>query len=425
MFDIRHINIALELFSSLFVLLLILFLLVGDNPKTKLGKWFLLLLVCNMVILLSDAAALAFKGNTAAYAGYVVRISNFLVFSFGYIIMAVFANYLITYLSAKAEIPAWILRLIHVICAVSIALVVLSQFNGMYYIIDQNNMYQRQEWFWLSQVCGIVCMVIAASLVIRCRKKIARRDFIFLLSYIIFPTVGMVLQIMLYGLAFLNIGMTISITAVYLSVQMDQSMQLAESRAAIMLSQIQPHFLYNTLGVIDDLCFQDPDKAHKAILDFSKFLRGNMDSLTKKEPVSFEKELEHTMLYLSLEKLRFEERLTIIYDVQTTEFRLPALTVQPLVENAVRYGIMKKDKGGTIIIRTAEAEDCYRVTIEDDGAGFNPNGVIGGDRSHIGISNVRSRLRVLCDSRLAVNSAPGKGTTVIIEVPKSGGMVKW
>ena len=197
-----------------------------------------------------------------------------------------------------------------------------------------------------------------------------------------------------------------------------QKSELTNAHITTMLSQIQPHFLYNILASINNLCQGNP-AAREAILTFSDYLRGNMDSLNDNKLIPFEKELEHTRQYLWLEELRFEKRLRVVYEIEAADFLLPALTLQPLVENAVRHGVTKKEGGGTIALRTEQSPHHIRITIRDDGVGFDPGTPPPADgRSHIGIGSVRSRLASMCGGTLTVESTPGEGTTACIQLPK-------
>lgn len=198
----------------------------------------------------------------------------------------------------------------------------------------------------------------------------------------------------------------------------EQENELTESRISIMLSQIQPHFLYNSLNSIGHLCEKDPPTAKTAVDDFAAYLRGNLDSVKRTKPVPFEKELEHVRIYLSLEKIRFDEELNIVWNTQATGFLIPALTVQPLVENAVKYGVGKKVGGGTVTISSAEYPDRFEVAVSDDGVGYDPSVVQDDGRSHIGIDNVRSRLASMMGGRLNITSQQGAGTTATIIIPK-------
>ena len=199
----------------------------------------------------------------------------------------------------------------------------------------------------------------------------------------------------------------------------EQDRELAENRISIMMSQIQPHFLYNSLASIYYMCDEDPQLAKKAIDEFSSYLRVNMDSLKQTRNVPFAEELKHIRNYLNLEKMRYDDRLQIFYNIETTDFLVPALSIQPIVENAVRHGISKQPEGGILDISAYEKEDCYEIVIEDDGVGFDPEkGSDDTSRSHIGIENVRYRLREMCGGELEITSEIGFGTTATIRIPK-------
>jgi LytS/YehU family sensor histidine kinase len=194
--------------------------------------------------------------------------------------------------------------------------------------------------------------------------------------------------------------------------------ELEKSRIAIMLSQIQPHFLYNSLTSVMDLCDSNPKQAKGAIADFADYLRGNLSSLKTEKPISFRTELEHIEKYLRLEKLRFQDELEIVYDIQIQDFMLPTLSVQPLVENAVKHGVGQKSGGGTVTIRTYETEDDYVICITDDGVGFADGEYAENEGTHIGIENTKKRLQMMVNARLEIESKKGEGTKACIFIPK-------
>jgi signal transduction histidine kinase len=211
----------------------------------------------------------------------------------------------------------------------------------------------------------------------------------------------------------------------YMEGKLQLERKLNESRISIMLSQIQPHFLYNALAVISRLCDKDSAKAKKATINFSNYLRGNMSLLESSELIPFQNELNHTISFLNLENAMYGEALNVIYDIKALDFKLPALTVQPIAENAIKHGIGKKEGGGTVTISTKETEDNYLVIITDDGVGFEQEKTDNGNyptdgQQHIGINNVRLRLSAQCGGSLKIESKPGAGTTATIIIPKKG-----
>lgn len=194
--------------------------------------------------------------------------------------------------------------------------------------------------------------------------------------------------------------------------------ELSDMNMTLMLSQIQPHFMYNALNTIKYLTKKDPKTAENAIVRFSSYLRANMDSLTQKEPISFKKEMEHVDNYISIERLRFGDRLNVEYNIEYDNFTIPPLTIQPIAENAIKHGINQKVNGGTLKISSFEKNEYIIILIEDDGVGFDVNEVKNDGRSHVGMNNIKSRLKEMLNAEVIVESAENQGTTVTIKIPK-------
>ena len=192
-----------------------------------------------------------------------------------------------------------------------------------------------------------------------------------------------------------------------------KNLELQNAHIAIMLSQIQPHFLYNALNTLQYICKKDSVLAAEAIEHFAKYLRGNMDSLSMEHLIPFQEELEHINHYLYIEKLRFGDRIQIVYDLPYTDFYIPTLTLQPIVENAIRHGITKRPSGGTVWITTELEQNNIYIKVIDNGVGFQDNKNFD-DRSHIGLINVKKRLELQCNGALTISSSKNQGTTVII-----------
>jgi LytS/YehU family sensor histidine kinase len=192
--------------------------------------------------------------------------------------------------------------------------------------------------------------------------------------------------------------------------------QLTEAKLAALRSQLQPHFLFNALGAIAELMHRDVEAADRMIVRLSRLLRQSLDEGGARE-VPLEHELGILEPYLELEKLRLGDRLSVTLEIDPAAraARVPALVLQPLVENAIRHGIAPRRAPGTVAIRARRDAGALLLEIEDDGAG------LGGDRpGGIGLTNTRARLAELYGdaSALELEGAPGRGTRVRLSIPQ-------
>ena len=191
---------------------------------------------------------------------------------------------------------------------------------------------------------------------------------------------------------------------------------MAEQRIQIMMTQIQPHFLYNTLSTIQVLCSVDPRRAAEITGKFSVYLRQNLNSLEFPGMISFEKELEHTRTYADIEMIRFPN-IRMEYAIEDAGFSLPPLTVQPIVENAIRHGVRIREEG-IIRVSARKAEGVHEIVISDNGVGFDTGAIQGNDGTHIGLKNVQERIERMCGGSVTVDSRLGEGTTVTLRIPE-------
>lgn len=381
------------------------------------------------LLLAMDALSWAFRGYPGKVGYYTVHIFNFMVFFTSYVILVLYHIYVCSYIfneERKQHSIVFPIRvyLVYLICLLGILLLIISQFTNLYYYFDANNCYHRNAMYPLSLLIALVGALLDFSLLIQYRKRIKKMIFISLISYIVLPVIAAVILAMYYGISLLNISITISMVFMFIVASIEQKKVLEEKekemsdlRIEVMLSQISPHFIYNTLTAIQYLCTKDPKMAEETIGEFASYLRNTIDSLTTKQNILFEKELEHVKNYLSIVRKRFGDCVNVVYDIKEKNFSIPTLTLQPIVENAVKYGIGKKANGGTITIRTEKTGNDYIITVADDGVGFDVKKVKEDGRSHIGIRNVRSRIESMCEGSLMVESMTGKGTVVRIQVP--------
>ena len=420
----RPINIALDLYSAAVCLILVCYLCFGRGRKDKMRQWFIAMCAINFGMAVGDIPNWAFEGLARPWYPAALWTGSLLFWVCSSLMPLAFTFYLVEYLAPRAKVHRHFLWCAAGLCAAAVAGSVLSLWNGMFFTVTAENVYQRGDWFWLSQALPFLMYALDIAIFAVYHKSLDRKDFRILSSYIFLPLAAEAVQMFNYGIALLNTGVALALLIIFINIQSEQELrierqekELAQSRMDSMLSQIQPHFLYNSLTAIRRLCDHDPQQAKAAITDFALFLRANMDSLGSRAPIPFEQELSHTRHYLALEQQRFQERLRVVYDIGCQDFSVPPLTLQPIVENAVRHGVLRREEGGSVTISTGETATAYVITVSDDGVGFQPD-TAAESRSHIGIENVRSRLAALCGGTLDIQSVAGAGTTVIITIPR-------
>ena len=324
-------------------------------------------------------------------------------------------------LSKKLAKPLWIGNL--ALLTVYVGLIVLNLFVHIFFYA-KGGQYVRSGTLMLAQgyqVAALATVFFVAAL----SKKLKPGAKVAFSVYCFLPLVGIVAQILLpgYAIAYLSVSVAIEILFAFLNVERNFELALEEEKAKdaqvrMMLSQIQPHFVYNALSCISTMIPTDPEKAQKTLDDFTEYLRANLSSLTENRLISFADELKHIEAFVALEEIRFGERVKVVYDIQTKDFFLPPLTVQPLVENAVRHGILQKVEGGTVTLRSYETEEAYVIEVSDDGVGFDVADSGLSSNKHIGINNIRYRLSKMNKGTVDIESAPGKGCKATVTLFK-------
>lgn len=211
--------------------------------------------------------------------------------------------------------------------------------------------------------------------------------------------------------------------------ELRQSVQTAvRTEMAFLQAQIKPHFLYNALNTMIALCPVDPDKTMRLLLELSQYLRGSFDFHNRDQFVPLQKELELIESYIYLEKARFEDRLQMEYLIEgDLKVMIPPLSIQPIVENAVRHGIMERAAGGTVSLQISVTQDKIRVVVTDNGVGMEPeklSRLLSGRATHrgVGLINIHERLKTLNRSGLDIESRPGQGTRVSFELSRAAFM---
>lgn len=207
-----------------------------------------------------------------------------------------------------------------------------------------------------------------------------------------------------------------------------QQLRLNEARLAALSSQINPHFLFNTLNSVASLIRQDPEQARQVVYKLSKILR----RLLRKQDnlVTLREELSFIDDYLAIEMVRFGDKLHFVKDVEPDclDMLVPSMLLQPLVENSIRHGLASKVAGGTIRVRGTKADKRLQITVEDDGVGIPEAKLARLFENGIGVNNVNERLKVLYGDnyKMWIDSRPSEGTSTGVEIPEqvSGNVVE-
>lgn len=422
------IHIALELWGSVFCFISAFCIFLGRAFEKKKLRIVVSMQLANAFLLIADAGSWYYRGYLGKFGYYSVRIFNFTVFFFSILITIFYHAYICSYLFAGERrkfrnVPIRV-HLVYIIGTAAILLLIISQFTHWYYYFDENNVYHRNSMYALSVIVGMLPCVLDFTLLIQYRKRLSKIMLFSLIAYLAVPMLTACVLMFYYGISLLNICLTICMIFIFLAaitenrkIREQKEKEMADLRIEVMLSQISPHFIYNTLTAIQYLCVKDPMMAEETVGEFAAYLRNTIDSLTTKKSIPFEKELEHVKNYLAIEKKRFGDCVHVIYDIKEKEFEIPTLTIQPIVENAIKYGIGKKENGGTVWICTEKTKDGYQITVKDNGVGFDVNAVLDDKRSHIGIHNVKSRLKSMCGGVLQIESVLGEGTEAIVRIP--------
>lgn len=417
-----EVNIALLVFAAIFTIFLLVGTLLIDSRGKRFMKSFLFLLLMNFFMIAGEAGVWILDGNQNHTL--LLKLCIMVGYGSGSMLIVAYMRCLIDFICERHEISYLPVNVMTVCSAIIVFVSVISVFNGCLFFCNDQGVLMDGPFapmVWLYDPLSLTLVVI----VLYCHRRwLDLQEFLCLVVYSFFAVSSMLLRDIWYPTPEYLLT-TFSLIMLFILFYRDVNKQLllreqklADNRIAIAISQIQPHFIYNALSSIGELCIKDPKLAETVIFRFAKYLRVNMDSISRRNPVRFKDELDYVKTYLWIEKLRFGENLEITYDIQENDFLIPAISVQPIVENAVRHGMMGKEDVCHIRISTRRTEKGIKVEISDDGIGFDPKAQVQDGRSHVGITNVRSRLETMVNGTLDIQSTSGKGTVVMIRIPK-------
>ena len=348
----------------------------------------------------------------------IIMILEYLCFS----VLTVMPMPLLLHCCGEEQINSVLLRAEIMMWCVFCIMLLATQLCDMFYYVSSDNQYYRGPLFPLMISPLAVIMIINTAALIIKRKKISKRFFLALLIYILPTTILVILYmfaavdlVVSFWVFLCALTMFALILTDNMKKYMHQQREIANQRANVMILQMRPHFIYNTMMGIYYLCGQDSQKAKQVTLDFTIYLRKNFDALASEDTVPFKDELEHTRAYLAVEKAQFEDSLFVSFDTPHTLFRLPPLTLQPIVENSVKHGMAASDDPIHITIVTRQTDTTSEIIVEDDGPGF---GSVDNNEPHIALKNIRERLKLMCKGTLEISPREGGGTSVKVTIPE-------
>ena len=318
---------------------------------------------------------------------------------------------------------SWLFRTAAVLWGIYFILLGIAQCTTFMYDITPENQFVYGPWHSLLMAPLILLILLNLAGVIRRRISLPSKYYVAFLIYLLPLTVAILAHTFFYITLLLLVGEAVSTLAMFgiilydhIDRYMRQQREIAHQYANIMVLQMRPHFIYNAMMSIYYLCAQDSKKAQQVTLDFTTYLRKNFTAIVSEDTVPFSDELEHARAYLTIEQVQFGDSLCVDYDTPHTLFRLPPLTLQPIVENAVKHGMDPEAGPLHISIRARKGPDGSELIVEDDGPGFDL-AITDDSEPHIALANIRQRLEMMCGGKMTIQPREGGGTVVRVTIP--------
>ena len=415
-------DMSVDCISMLVCGVLLIGIFAGNNEDKQNHAMFRIIFSLTTLFLI-DLISSCIEGNPRFVAGIII------VNTFGFIFEDILGYTYWTYIRDQLNLRGKFLqvanKIVRIAISINIILDILNVKLGMYFTVSEAGEYIDSPLEFLTDIAIIIVFVIAIIAILH-TKNVSFSEKLILMSFEIFPFIGYVAEDLMEEYTWIYSAYLLSVLLIYIRIFSNKEKKIAEQQVlltkqstALMISQIQPHFLYNVLTTISNLCVTDPEEAEETTVLFSQYLRTNLDSLRNQEPVPFSTELMHIKTYVELEKKRFGDILNVEYDIKEQNFNVPSLGLQPIVENSIKHGIRGKNAPGHITISTYKENDSYKIVIEDDGIGFDMNKPHKDDgRSHVGMINVKERLRQMCNASMKIESSPGNGCRTEITIPE-------
>jgi len=414
------VNFSAAVAGMIIALLGLFFSLAVHTLESRTRKFFIWIFLTTAAYVFSDIVSQISLLMLGPEYALLSRVAVFCESLFSSMLMPMVTQYLL-HCSGERRKRTPLFSSMITLWAVYAVMLIFTQFTTEIYTITPDNVYRRGPWYFLLLVPPAAMMALNCGALIARQKRLTKRQILAFSVYLLVPLGCMLFQMVQYGLLMIVIGTSVSIMIMFVFILLDQvehgirqQEENASQRASIIVLQMRPHFIYNTLMSIYYLCKQDAEKAQQVILDFSKYLRANFTAIAKEDTIAFSEELEHTRAYLAVEQARFRDQLMVEFDTPFTDFRIPPLTLQPIVENAVKHGLDPELEPLFISVSTKEADGYAEITVDDSGPGFT---AADDDEPHIALANISERLEMMCRGEMTIGKRDCGGTIVTIRIP--------
>ena len=436
------VQILIECWNEVFLLLLIIVMQLGKRhdkldelaSKVKIPLTSELVIFYSAIFLynLANIITIIYGGLDSAAARYVMRTGVFCYYLVGAFQTVFFLDVIKTYI-AKRNNDKRLERAIvgfQLLEAPNLLLLLITPFSGSLYFIDAANEYNRSWGYYVWQGITILSFLFIGAVTVLYRKKTDRFIKRIIAIAFLFPMAGFLMNMVFSGFNFNNIMVSAAELLMFMLYEKNKTdvtlkygyelekakTELAEARLTLMQAQIKPHFINNAMIAVQEVCYTDPERAAELIEHFARYLRNNINATNSSLPIDFKDEVQAVKEYLAIEYADTSKKFQFEFDIKCESFKVPALSIEPLAENAVKHGIDRYSGESRVILSSYETEDAYHVLIRDNGEGFDVNAETLG-KGGIGLKNTEERLKTMCGGRLEIRHDDGWTVAEII-LPK-------
>ncbi len=401
---------------------IMLYLALYSDRYTDLGSHYFILLIIEMFMI--------FFGSIISWSCELDPSKNLfnelgLLVSYEVMILATLTFWLyLTYVIGVRNRRVKVLNVLNMLLFLIGSFLIISNFfNHQLFYVNGAGEYVRTSFSDLALVAPLSILLMSNVAIFFYIRGLRRKVSLFCI--VLLPIIATVMEAYFGSVELMYIITFFSLLIIYGNFYVGRSeellkkeSELVKQRADILVSQIQPHFLYNALTSIMNIKGNPPDTMF-AIADFGKYLRGNLDSLKQRAPIPVAKELDHVETFMILEQLSLGTGLELEMNIHDRNFLVPALSLQKLVEKCIENGYPPNNPKGKIILTTDETDNSHIVTVEDDGTGFDASAVLDKERAEVfGLYTIQHRIEEQVDGTLDIESQIGKGTLITIVIPK-------